>query len=58
MKMLLPIALFALYTRQVVWIDSAIRRVVKTEYYDRKDALLKTLTIGDYRQYAGTEGAT
>ena len=40
------------YTRQVVWIDSAIWRVVKTEYYDRKDALLKTLTIGDYRQYA------
>ena len=41
------------YTRQVVWIDSEIQRVVKTEYYDRKDALLKTLTIGDYRQYAG-----
>ena len=40
------------YTRQVVWVDSAIWRVVKTEYYDRKDALLKTLTIGGYRQYA------
>ena len=40
------------YTRQVVWIDSEILRVLKTEFYDRKDALLKTLTIGDYRQYA------
>ena len=40
------------YTRQVVWIDSEILRVLKTEFYDRKDALLKTLTMGDYRQYA------
>ena len=39
------------YTRQVVWIDSEIWRVVKTEYYDRKDALLKTLTMEDYGQY-------
>ena len=39
------------YTRQVVWIDNDIWRVVKTEYYDRKDALLKTLTIQDYQQY-------
>ena len=39
------------YTRQVVWIDSEIWRVVKTEYHDRKDALLKTLTIDAYRQY-------
>ena len=40
------------YTRQVVWIDNEILRVLKTEFYDRKDALLKTLTMGDYRQYA------
>jgi len=39
------------YTRQVVWIDSEIWQVVRTEYYDRKDALLKTLTIEGYRQY-------
>ena len=39
------------YTRQVVWIDSEIRQVVRTEYYDRKNALLKTLTIDGYRQY-------
>ena len=39
------------YTRQVVWIDSEIWRIVRIEYYDRKDALLKTLTMGRYRQY-------
>ena len=41
------------YTRQIVWIDSEIFQVLKTEYYDRKDALLKTLTVRDYRRYAG-----
>ena len=39
------------YTRQVVWIDSELWKVVRTEYYDRKDALLKTLTIEGYRQH-------
>ena len=39
------------YTRQVVWIDGEIWKVVRTEFYDRKDALLKTLTVQDYRQY-------
>ena len=40
------------YTRQVVWIDSEIMQIVRTEFYDRKNALLKTLEIGDYRRYA------
>ncbi len=39
------------YTRQVVWIDQEIWRIVKTEYYDRRNTLLKTLTIEGYRQY-------
>ena len=39
------------YTRQVVWLDSEAYRVVRTEYYDRKKALLKTLTTGDFEQY-------
>ena len=39
------------YTRQVVWIDSEIRQVVRTEYYDRKDTPLKTLAIEGYRLY-------
>lgn len=39
------------YTRQVVWVDQEIWRPLKTEFYDRKDALLKTLTISDYKSY-------
>ena len=39
------------YTRQVVWIDQAEYRTLKIDYYDRKDAALKTLTFHDYRQY-------
>ena len=40
------------YTRQVVWLDH--RRVPgcwKVDFYDRKDALLKTLTQTGYQQY-------
>ena len=40
------------YTRQIVWIDKEAYRVQKTEYYDRKDSLLKTLTFEGYNQYA------
>ncbi|UCD24829.1 MAG: outer membrane lipoprotein-sorting protein, partial [Gemmatimonadota bacterium] len=32
------------YTRQVVWWDKAEYRIQRIEFYDRKDALLKTLT--------------
>lgn len=39
------------YTRQVVWIDQEIYQTRAVEFYDRKGALLKTLTLGDYRQY-------
>ena len=39
------------YTRQVVWIDQAEYRPQQVLYYDRKDALLKTLRFRDYRQY-------
>ena len=39
------------YTRQVTWIDQDEYRILKTDFYDRKDALLKTLTFDDYRQY-------
>lgn len=41
------------YTRQVVWIDKEIWHPLKIDYYDRKNALLKTLTFHDYRQYLG-----
>ena len=39
------------YKRQVVWCDKDELRVRKVEYYDRKDAHLKTLTLGNYEQY-------
>ena len=39
------------YTRQVVWWDKEEYRVQRIEFYDRKDALLKTLTYHDYQEY-------
>ena len=39
------------YTRQVVWIDSTEYRFMRIDYYDRRDALLKTRTFHDYRKY-------
>ena len=41
------------YTRQVAWIDQQEYRLLKVDFYDRKDALLKTLTYHGYRQYLG-----
>ncbi len=39
------------YTRQITWIDQQIYQPLKIDFYDRKDALLKTLTFRDYRQF-------
>ena len=39
------------YSRQLVWRDRDELRVQKVEYYDRKDAHLKTLTLGSYERY-------
>lgn len=39
------------YTRHVVWWDRAEHRVQRIDFYDRKDALLKTLTMEGYREY-------
>ena len=39
------------YLRQVVWQDTGELRGWKVEYYDRKDAHLKTLTASDYELY-------
>ena len=41
------------YTRRLVWIDKAEYRMIKVEFYDRKNSLLKTLTSHDYKQYNG-----
>ena len=39
------------YTRQIVWIDKDQYRVNKVEYYDRRNAILKTLILSDFQQY-------
>jgi len=39
------------YTRQIAWTDTTDYQPRKLEYYDRKDQLLKTLTMTEYRQY-------
>lgn len=41
------------YTRQVSSIDQDIFQLRKVDFYDRKDTLLKTLTLTDYREYDG-----
>ena len=35
----------------MVWVDADIWQPIKVEFYDRKNALIKTLTMHDYRQY-------
>ncbi len=39
------------YTRQIVWLDKEMYQPSKLEFYDRKDALLKTLIFLNYKQY-------
>ncbi|MEM7407723.1 MAG: outer membrane lipoprotein-sorting protein [Pseudomonadota bacterium] len=39
------------YKRQIVWVDLPMHQAVKVEYYDRKNALLKTLELTDFKQY-------
>jgi len=42
---------FSGYTREQVWIDDRRYIPVKVDYYDRKNALLKTLIYQGYQQY-------
>lgn len=44
---------FSGYTKQVGWLDTDEYRPIKIDFYDRKNALLKTLTFSDYQQYLG-----
>jgi outer membrane lipoprotein-sorting protein len=39
------------YTKQVVWYNKENFRIEKTDYYDRKGSLMKTLTFVNYKQY-------
>ncbi len=47
----IPAYKYSGYTKQNVWIEHDNYRVRKVEFYDRKKALLKTLTYSDYKQY-------
>ena len=46
-----PVSKYSGYARQVAWIDQAEYRVLKVDYYDRKNAALKTLTSKGYQKY-------
>ncbi len=39
------------YTKRISWVDKEEYRLFKVEFYDRKQSLLKTLTIDGYHQY-------
>jgi outer membrane lipoprotein-sorting protein len=41
------------YKRQQVWFNKTNYRIEKIDYYDRKDALIKTLTCTSYKLYGG-----
>ena len=41
------------YTSQIAWVDKEAYRLVKIDFYDRKKALLKTLSVSDFDQYLG-----
>jgi len=41
------------YTRQVVWLDKQGYRLIRVDFYDRKNELLKTLIASDHQQYLG-----
>ncbi len=43
----------SLYSRQLVWFDQQEYRVLRIDFYDRDDVLLKTLSLRGYRQYGG-----
>ena len=39
------------YTRQVVWLDQKDYKILRIEFFDRKNTLLKTLTQSDFKKY-------
>jgi len=48
-----PVEASSAYSRQILWIDQDQYRTVKLEYYDRRNVLLKTLSLTQYQQHAG-----
>jgi hypothetical protein len=39
------------YTRRIVWIDKSEYRILKIDFFDRKNSLLKTLSYINFEQY-------
>ncbi|MFV2032026.1 MAG: outer membrane lipoprotein-sorting protein [Gammaproteobacteria bacterium] len=48
-----PAYKFSGYTSQIAWLDKEGYRLFRVDYFDRKKALLKTLTTSDFQQYLG-----
>ncbi len=46
-----PVDKYSGYTKANAWVDQEHYRVHKIDFYDRRDTLLKTLTISDYKLY-------
>ncbi len=46
-----PVDKYSGYTRLINWIDKTEYRSWKTDFYDRKNSLLKTLSVKKYEQY-------
>jgi len=46
-----PVDKYSGYTKANAWVDTEHYRVHKIDFYDRRDTLLKTLTISDYKLY-------
>jgi outer membrane lipoprotein-sorting protein len=44
---------FSGYTKTVAWIDQADKQMRKLEFFDRKGAPLKTMTLSGYKKYNG-----
>ncbi|MDH5776959.1 MAG: outer membrane lipoprotein-sorting protein, partial [Gammaproteobacteria bacterium] len=41
------------YTRMVSWVDKNMYQARKVEFYDRKNSLIKTLSMSKFKQYKG-----
>lgn len=41
------------YTKQISWVDQSVYQVRRVDFYDRKDSLLKTLILSEYKEYEG-----
>lgn len=46
-----PVDPYSGYSKANAWVDTENYRVYKIDFYDRRETLLKTLTISDYKLY-------